>query len=197
MTPRPRDPHLLEHAGEPTRTVVAVGAVLRRPAAAPARAPGRSNFATSRSVNGAACSRASRTGVLAAAHLDPRARAAGRPSAARRTTARRRPSPAASTSTASTDVGRHHQRPGEQRVRADRHQQQRLDLGPDDRPAGGERVRRRAGRGRAARRRRSPSATAAGRRPRRRPRASARRLAFSTDASFSAQPRVTTVAVAA
>ena len=50
------------------------------------------------------------------------------------------------TSTASTEVGRDHQRPGEERVGRDRHHQQRLDLGPDDRPAGGEVVRRRAGR---------------------------------------------------
>ena len=36
------------------------------------RATGSPNFATSRSVNGAWCSRASRTGTLAPADLDPR-----------------------------------------------------------------------------------------------------------------------------
>ena len=41
---------------------------------------------------------------------------------------------------------RRDERPAEQRVRADRHQQQRLDLRPDHRTAGRERVRRRAGR---------------------------------------------------
>ena len=43
-------------------------------------------------------------------------------------------------------MGADHHRPGEQRVGADRHHQQRLDLGPDDRAAGAEVVRRGAGR---------------------------------------------------
>ena len=131
-------------------------------------------MATSRSVNGAERSRASRTAPRASGDLDARARAAGRWSAARRTTARRRRRCPASTSTASRDVGRGDQRPGEQRVRAERHQQQRVDLRPDHRPAGAEGVGGRAGRRGERRRRRSPIATAAGRRPRRRPRASAR-----------------------
>ena len=44
-------------------------------------------------------------------------------------------------------VRRDDHRPGEQRVRVARHQQQRLHLRPDDRPARGERVRGGAGRG--------------------------------------------------
>ena len=46
-------------------------------------------------------------------------------------------------------VRRDHHRPGEQRVRVARHQQQRLHLRPHQRPARGERVGRGAGRGRA------------------------------------------------
>ena len=46
------------------------------------------------------------------------------------------------------DRGRtEHQRPGEQGVGAERHQQQRVQLGPQHRAAGRERVRRRSGRG--------------------------------------------------
>ena len=147
----------------------------RRRRSAEPRQPstGRPNLATSRSVNGASCSRTSRTGALRAAYLDPGARRqVDRPPAVA-------PQHAGAVGAGEHldrehRVGRDHHRPGEQRVRADRHHQQRLDARPDDRAAGAEVVGRRAGRRRAARRRRSPSARAAGRRSRRRPRASAR-----------------------
>ena len=158
------DPHLLEHGGDPTRTV---GRNRSRRAGPRQPCTGRSNFATSRSVNGAACSRASRTGALAAADLDPGARRQldSAPAVAPQHARRRA---RVEHLDGEHRVRRDHQRPGEQRVRADRHQQQRLDLRPDHRPAGRERVRRRAGRRGAARPRRSPSGTAAGRRSRRR-----------------------------
>ena len=50
------------------RTASPLGAAPRHPVT------GRSNFATSRSVKGASCSRASRTGRCPAAYLDPCAR---------------------------------------------------------------------------------------------------------------------------
>ena len=114
--------------------VVACGGAARRP-----RQPstGRPNLATSRSVNGAECSRASRTGV---APRRTSIRAPGGSSTVRRPSHHSTPALAvlASTSTASTLVGRHHEGPGEQRVRADRHHQQRLHARPHDRAPGGE-----------------------------------------------------------
>ena len=73
-------------------------------------------------------------------------RAAGRRCAGRRTTARRRRRCGPAPRPRAREVGRHDQRSREQRVRADRHHQQRLDPGPDHRAAGAEVVRRRAGR---------------------------------------------------
>ena len=73
-------------------------------------------------------------------HLDPGARAAGRRRGGRRTT--RRPT-ALGAGQHLDDEPRTAGRPRrarEQRVRADRHEQQRLDVGPDDRTAGRERV---------------------------------------------------------
>ena len=90
----------------------------------------------------------------------PALRAAGRGAPAVAPQHRRTAQSAASTSPRAPSR-RHHQRPGEQRVRADRHQQQRRDLRPDHRPAGTERVRRRAGRRRAD----HPVAAPAGQRP--------------------------------
>ena len=118
-------------------------------------ATGSANLATSRSVNEAWCSRASRTGT-----------------APRRTSTRAPggqfdgPPPVAPQHPVrgvrlhlhrEHRVRRGHQRLGEQRVRADRHHQQRLHLGPHHRPAGREGVGGRTGRRRADDRRRSRS----------------------------------------
>ena len=123
------DPQLLKHRAALRR---APPSVRRRSAAPRQPSTGRSNLATSRSVNGAWCSRTSRTGVR------PRRtsmRAPGGRSTVRRPSHHSTPAPSvrAITSTASTEVGRDHQRPREERVGADRHHQQRLDPRPHDR----------------------------------------------------------------
>ena len=97
MTPSERDPQLLKHRRSPSSR--------RRRSAAPRQpSTGRPNLATSRSVNGASCSRTSRTGV---APRRTSIRAPGGRSTVRRPSHHSTPAPSvsASTSTASTDVG--------------------------------------------------------------------------------------------
>ena len=151
-----RDPDLLKHGRlqrHPPR-----GADARRSPAT--RPPGRSNLATSRSVNGARCSRARRTG------RSPRRtsiRAPGGRSTGRRPSHQSTPDAVGAGDDLDRDhrVGRDHHRAGEQRVRADRHDHQGLDARPDDRPARAEVV------GGRARRRREHHPVAAP--PRQRP----------------------------
>ena len=109
---------------------------------------GRPNFATSRSVNGASCSRTSRTG---AAPRRTSIRAPGGRSTVRRPSHHSTPAPSVLREHLDGEHRgrRHHHRAGEQGVGADRHHQQRLDPGPDDRAAGAEVVGGGAGRGRA------------------------------------------------
>ena len=121
ITPSDADPDLLEHVAAPL--VVAGGGA--RPAP---RQPstGRSNLATSRSVNGASCSRASRTGR---APRRTSIRAPGGRSTVRRPSHHSTPAPSVLGEHLDREHAsrRHHHRPGEQRVGADRHHQQGLD----------------------------------------------------------------------
>ena len=127
MTPSPRMRISSSTAREPTRRP-RVGSGR----AAPARAPAGRTCATSRSVNGARCSRASRTGS------SPRRTSTRAPGGSSHGAPAVAPQHARALGVGEhldrQDGGRRDdQRPGEQGVRADRHEQQRLDLGPDDR----------------------------------------------------------------
>ena len=120
-------------------------AVAGRPLAPRQPETGRSNLATRRSVNGASCRRASRTGRAPAAYLDP-----GTRREVDRATA---VAPQHATDLALREhvdrqrgVRRGHHRPSEQGMGADRDQEQRLDLGPDHGSTRTEGVRRRTGR---------------------------------------------------
>ena len=105
---------------------------------------GRANLATSGSVNGRGAQPDQPHRQLAAPHRDLRAgrQVPGAPAVAAEHRERR----VRVHGDRERRGRRGHQRPAEQRVRADRHQQQRLHLGPHHRAAGRERVRRRAGR---------------------------------------------------
>ena len=102
---------------------------------------------TSRSVNDCGCTRASLTGVrptLTSSRAPCGTAAVRRPSQV--TTA----SPVPGTiSNATRGARAHHQGSGEERMGADRDDEQRFDVRPDDRATGAERVRGRAGGGRA------------------------------------------------
>ena len=185
MTPRSLDPHS-SSTGTASHGAGDRGGLLTAAPRRATRGPSRSNLATSRSVNGTVLSRASRTGVSDRDAPRSGPRAAGRPRAGRRTRARRCPGcrapPRGPGATAAED-----ERPGEQRVRADRHQQHRLDVRPDHR-ARRPRTRTPSSRsGVATTTPSQPQSTAAGRRPRRPPRASARGWPSPRSTSLSAQ----------
>ena len=172
--PQLRDPDLLKHQPLRSTSLPPAASSARRRRSAEPRQPstGRSNLATSRSVNGASVQPGQAHRPLAAAYLDPGARRqVHRPA----TVAPQHAGAVGAGDDLDGDhrVGGDHHRAGEERVRADRHDHHRLDAGPHHRSARAEVVGGGAGRASTAPPRRSPTGTAAGCRSRRRPRSSA------------------------
>ena len=137
------DAHLLDHGAPRSGRC----GLLTRSAGPRQPVTGRRNFATSRSVNGPVVEPGEPDRLVGPPDLDPcsEGQLEGPAAVAPQHAAGRGPLRLEHLD-GQHGRRRHDQRPGEQRVRRDRHHQQGLDLRPDHRPAGGERVGGRPGR---------------------------------------------------